>query len=82
MRSLITVAALSVSATLTMGFTAESFQGPPFPSSARTIQPPPVANEYGSDGMGLTVDQENAIPYRPCTEVLGWVNGHIVCRND
>jgi hypothetical protein len=81
MRSLITAAALLISVTLTMGFTAESFQGPPFPSSAPIIQPPPADNENGSDGKGLTVEQENAIPYRPCTEVLRWVNGHVSCRN-
>ena len=81
MRSLITAAALLVSATLTMGFSAASYEGPPFASSV-PIQPPPADNENGSDGKGLTVEQENAIPYRPCTEVLGWVNGHIRCRND
>jgi hypothetical protein len=82
MRSLITATALLISVTLTMGFTAESFQGPPFPSSEPIIHSPPVANENGSDGKGLTVEQENAIPYRPCAEVLGWVNGHVSCRND
>jgi hypothetical protein len=80
MRSLITAAALLVTATLTMGFTAESFQAP----SVRTSEPatPPANNENGSDGKGVTVEQENAIPYRPCTEVLGWVNGHLSCRNE
>ena len=80
MRSLITAAALLVSATLTMGFTAESFQAPPVRSSEPAT--PPVNNENGVDGHGLTVEQENAIPYRPCAEVLGWVNGHLSCRND
>lgn len=81
MRSLITAAALLVSVTLTMGFSATSYEGPPFPSSVPTIQPM-INDENGSDGKGLTVEQENAIPYRPCTEVLGWVNGHINCRNN
>jgi hypothetical protein len=81
MRCLIAAAALLVSATLTMGFSATSYEGPPFPSSV-PIQSPPADNENGSDGKGLTVEQENAIPYRPCTEVLGWVNGHVSCRND
>jgi hypothetical protein len=80
MRSLIAAAALLASVTLTMGFTAESFQAPPGPSSQPAT--PPVNNENGLDGHGLTVEQENAIPYRPCTEVLGWVNGHVSCRND
>ena len=77
---LITAAALSVSVALTMGFTAESFQRPPVRSSEPVT--PPVSNENGLDGHGLTVEQENAIPYRPCSEVLGWVNGHLICRND
>jgi hypothetical protein len=81
MRSLITVAALLVSAALTMGFSAKSYEDPPFPNSV-PIQSPPADNENGSDGNGITVEQENAIPYRPCTEVLGWVNGHLSCRNE
>ena len=81
MRFLIIAAALLVSATLTMGFSATSYEGPPFLSSQPTTQPT-INNENGSDGKGLTVEQENAIPYRPCVEVLGWVNGHISCRND
>ena len=81
MRSLITTAALLVTATLTMGFSAASYQGPPYPSSLPS-QSPPANNENGLDGHGITVEQENAIPYRPCTEVLGWVNGHLNCRND
>jgi hypothetical protein len=81
MRSLITAAALLVSVTLTMGFSAESYEGPPFPSS-KPIYTPPADNENGSNGKGLTVEQEDAIPYRPCTEALGWVNGHLSCRNE
>jgi hypothetical protein len=81
MRSLITIVALLFSATLTMGFTAASFQGPLYPSSGPIYTSPP-SNENGPDGKGLTVEQEDAIPYRPCTEVLGWVNGHVSCRND
>jgi hypothetical protein len=79
MRPVITTAALLVSVALTMGFTAESFQAPPYPSSEPVTAP--ANNENGSDGKGLTVEQENAIPYRPCMEVLGWVNGHLSCRN-
>jgi hypothetical protein len=78
MRSLIAAAALLASVTLTMGFTAESFQAPPVRNS-ELVTPP--SNENGLDGHGITVEQENAIPYRPCTEVLGWVNGHLSCRN-
>jgi len=81
MRTLIAVAALSASVALTMGFSAESYEDPPFASSV-PIQSPPADNENGSNGKGITVEQENAIPYRPCTEALGWVNGHLSCRNE
>jgi hypothetical protein len=81
MRSLITAAALLVTVALTMGFSAESYESPPFASS-QPIVSPPADNENGPNGNGITVEQENAIPFRPCTEVLGWVNGHLNCRND
>ena len=67
MRSLITVADLSVSVALTMGFTAESFRGPSARSS-ETIRPL-VNNENGLDGHGLTVEQENAIPLQLASTV-------------
>jgi len=81
MRSLITATALLVSVALTMGFSAQSYESPPFPSSV-PVQSAPADNENGLGGKGVTVEQENAIPYRPCSEVLGWVNGHLNCRND
>ena len=49
MRSLITAAALLVSATLTMGFSAASYEGPPFQSSV-PIPSPPADGENGSNG--------------------------------
>jgi hypothetical protein len=82
MRSLITTAALLVSAILTtMGFGAESYQGPAVPSAV-PAQSLSADNENNSDGRGLTAEQENAIPYHPCVEALGWVNGRLSCRND
>jgi hypothetical protein len=27
------------------------------------------------------IKQENAVPYQPCVEALGWVNGRLRCRN-
>ena len=31
---------------------------------------------------GITVEEENAIPYQPCENALGWENGRLRCRND
>jgi hypothetical protein len=30
---------------------------------------------------GPTVTQESTIPYQPCREALGWVNGRLKCDN-
>jgi hypothetical protein len=30
---------------------------------------------------GITVEKENAVPYHPCTEAYGWVNGRLRCDN-
>jgi hypothetical protein len=35
----------------------------------------------GDNAHGLTVEEENAIPYRPCMEAYGWINGHLQCNN-
>jgi hypothetical protein len=34
------------------------------------------------DAYGITPAQEDAIPYRACSIAVGWVNGHLVCRNN
>jgi hypothetical protein len=48
------------------------------PSGVTTNQTPTVSD----NANGLTVEQENAIPYRPCMEAYGWVNGRLRCGNN
>jgi hypothetical protein len=33
------------------------------------------------EAPGITVVQQNAIPYHPCTQAVGWVNGRLRCSN-
>jgi hypothetical protein len=33
------------------------------------------------DEPGITAAQENAIPYRACSNAVGWVHGRLQCRN-
>jgi hypothetical protein len=77
------IAAMSALATLIM-FSVASAQ-----NVQRVLDPPYVRNDASamrhdnsSDADGITVEQENMIPYHPCTRAVGWVNGHLVCRND
>lgn len=78
MRSAI-IAALSALATLAMVsiVSAQNDQGASGPSRVTTNQTPTV----GDNANGLTVEQEKAIPYRPCMEAYGWVNGRLRCGN-
>jgi hypothetical protein len=42
----------------------------------------PIARDKdNSQASGLTTEQEDAVPYRPCMEALGWVNGRLRCSN-
>lgn len=36
---------------------------------------------YGDNQPGMTIQQEAKIPYQPCREALGWVNGRLRCDN-
>jgi hypothetical protein len=40
------------------------------------------ANSANNPDYGMTAAQENAIPYRACSNAVGWVHGHLVCRNN
>jgi hypothetical protein len=82
MRPAITAAlsALAVLVTVSVGF-AQNGQSKSDPSYARTHDPV-LSDDNGSNANGLTADQEDSIPYRPCTVPLGWVNGRLQCRND
>jgi hypothetical protein len=44
--------------------------------------PAPVLDGTGPKLPGITVEEESAIPYRPCTEALRWVNGRLRCYNN
>jgi hypothetical protein len=76
MRSVI-IAAMAALATLAMVSVASAQNG-----QRQRTDAPTVRQDNSSGANGLSVEQENAIPYHPCTEALGWVNGHLVCRND
>jgi hypothetical protein len=80
MRSTI-IAALSALATLAMASIVSAQDDPcgSGPSRITTNQTPTVSDNANG---GLTVEQESAIPYRPCMEARGWVNGHLVCSNN
>ncbi len=74
------MAALTASAVLAM----------PSVVSAQTAQQSPDTSNVAADRSmtgapvadGITQAQEDAIPYRPCTIALGWVNGRLQCRNN
>jgi hypothetical protein len=56
------------------------------PDVTANPKPPSVPTNPAPDGTGaklpgITVEEESAIPYRPCTEAIGWVNGHLRCNN-
>ncbi len=78
MRSAI-IAALSALAALAMisvVATAQTDQRVSNPSFG------PANQAATSDGSGLTAEEEGKIPYHPCTEAIGWVNGRLQCRNN
>jgi hypothetical protein len=78
MRSAI-IAALSALATLAMVsiVSAQNDQGASGPSRVTANQTPTISD----NANGLTVQQEKAIPYRPCMEAYGWANGRLRCGN-
>jgi hypothetical protein len=79
MRSTI-IAALSALATLAMASIvyAQDDQGSSGQSRMTTKQTPTVSDKANG---GLTTEQENAIPYHPCMEAYGWVDGRLRCEN-
>ena len=80
MRSSITLvlSALLSLATISLA-SAEAVKVPrvilPTSNTSVPSQPP----EY--EISGFTAEQQNAIPYRPCTQAVGWVNGRLHCYN-
>jgi hypothetical protein len=79
MRSSI-IAAFTASAVLAMTsiVSAQTTQQ----SSDTPNVPANSANSANNPDYGMTAAQENAIPYRACSNAVGWVHGHLVCRNN
>ena len=85
------IAALSALSCLTMvSFAfAQNNQGVPRPPGVTAnpkppsvpTKPAPELDGTGAKLPGITVEEESAIPYRPCAVVRGWVNGHLRCYN-
>jgi hypothetical protein len=77
--ALVTLATVSVAS-------AQNDQKVSAPSRA-TTNPVPKVRDNAPPAVGdnnanvLTREQEIAIPYRPCIQAIGWVNGHLVCNN-
>ena len=81
------IAALSALTCLTMvSFaSAQNNQGvsrPPDETANHSPPAPELRDGTGPKLPGLTVEEESAIPYRPCTEALGWVSRHLRCYNN
>jgi hypothetical protein len=50
--------------------------------SVSTPSPPPVTTDNVRDKpLGISSQQEIAIPYIPCIKAVGWVNGRLRCDN-
>ena len=83
MRSAIITAlsALAVVAIMPIVASAQIDQSVANPSYERANQTLMPGAENSSGASSLTAQQENEIPYHPCTEAVGWVNGRLVCRN-
>jgi hypothetical protein len=81
------VAAFSILITLTsvsVGY-AQTDQSQPSSTAPRGVtgNPPPQRQEPipNFPSVEQQIKQENAAPYQPCVEALGWVNGRLRCRN-
>jgi hypothetical protein len=77
MRSVV-LAALSASAALATISVAFAQNEPSVSDPTRETTNQAVRN----NPPGITVEQENAIPYRPCMEAYGWANGRLRCDNN
>ena len=78
MRSII-FAALVAAATISVA-SAENDEDVTGPSPPP--KPPQAVAPVTTDPTpGISVQQQAAIPYHPCVEALGWVNGRLRCDN-
>ena len=82
MRSVIIAALTALAAAATISIACaqndQSISSPPQPAPAVNDKPPSITAEKEP---GITVKQESAVPYRPCREAQGWVNGRLRCDN-
>jgi hypothetical protein len=77
MRSLL-VATLSASAFLAIVSAASAEGSKETTDSSRNTS----SGTTVSDNVpGITAEQHRAVPYHPCREALGWVNGRLRCNN-
>jgi hypothetical protein len=67
------IAAIASLATLSAAF-AQTDQAAP-------SQYPQANRQAPAREPGITTQQETTIPYHPCTEAYGWVNGRLRCNN-
>ena len=77
------IAALSASAAVAMISVACAQNDQ---KASRQPRSAPTASDKPSDATvgnnpGITVQQENAVPYTACREAQGWVNGRLKCDN-
>ena len=50
--------------------------------ASQGTSPQHAGPNYVENVPGITAEQERAIPYHPCVEAYGWVNGRLRCSND
>ena len=79
------LSALVIFATVSVA-SAQNPQRVPAPPRATTNPAPTVRDNAprvvrDDNANGFNLEQENAIPYRPCIEATGWVNGHLRCND-
>ena len=46
-----------------------------------STQAPPPSGAMIDNLPGISAEQEIAIPYTPCVQPMGWVNGRLRCDN-
>jgi hypothetical protein len=68
----ISVAALAVLATTSVGYTQ---------SNQSSSTPPANRKDKAPETFWPTPAEEADIPYHPCTIAIGWENRRLVCRN-
>ena len=76
MRSMI-FAALVAATTISVASAEDVSTPSPPPTPPQVVAPVKTTDQT----PGISVQQQAAIPYHPCVEALGWVNGRLRCNN-